>query len=191
MEIEVWKPIEGYEDRYEISNLGRVKSLERRIRIANGRYRVKKQNILKENRALPYTMVHLSEKPFYVHRLVANAFCDNPCGYNEVNHKNENIRDNRAVNLEWCDHKYNCNYGTRNIRQAAKLINGKWAKSVVQLTLSGEYVATFPSVAEVHRQLGFSKAPITCCCRHYKYYTSSHGYMWMFESEYKNRKYGK
>ena len=47
MEIEVWKPIEGYENRYEISNLGRVKSLERRIRIANGRYRVKKQNILK------------------------------------------------------------------------------------------------------------------------------------------------
>lgn len=155
MEIEVWKPIEGYEDRYEVSNLGRVKSLERRIRIANGRYRVKKQNILKENRALPYTMVRLSEKPFYVHRLVANAFCDNSCGYNEVNHKNENTRDNRAVNLEWCDHKYNCNYGTRNIRQAAKLINGKWAKSVVQLTLSGEYVATFPSVAEVHRQLGF------------------------------------
>ena len=60
MEIEVWKPIEGYEDRYEISNLGRVKSLERRIRIANGRYRVKKQNMLKENRSLPYTMVHLS-----------------------------------------------------------------------------------------------------------------------------------
>ncbi len=185
MEIEVWKPIEGYEDRYEISNLGRVKSLERRIRIANGRYRIKKQNILKGNRALPYTMVRLSEKPFYVHRLVAIAFCDNPHRYNEVNHKNENTRDNRAVNLEWCDHKYNCNYGTRNIRQAAKLINGKCAKSVVQLTLSGEYVATFPSVAEVQRQLGFSRAPITCCCGHYKNYVSSHGYIWLYESEYK------
>lgn len=188
MEIEVWKPIEGYEDRYEISNLGRVRSLERRIRISNGRFRVKKQNIMAGFHASRYSTVRLSGKRFYIHRLVATAFCDNPHGYNEVNHKNENTRDNRAVNLEWCDHKYNCNYGTRSIRQAAKLINGKLAKSVVQLTLSGEYVATFPSVAEVQRQLGFSRAPITCCCRHYKNYVSSHGYIWLYESEYRTIK---
>ena len=187
-EEEVWRPIEGYEDRYEISNLGRVKSLERKVYVGNGYYRTKKQKILKVCYTLPYPMVHLSEKPFYIHRLVANAFCDNPCGYNEINHKNENTKDNRAVNLEWCDHKYNCNYGTRNIRQAAKLINGKLAKSVVQLTLSGEYVATFPSIAEVQRQIGFSRAPITCCCRHYKNYVSSHGYIWLYESEYKTIK---
>ena len=67
-----------------------------------------------------YRRVHHKGVCMYVHRLVAMLFIDNPFNFNEVNHKDENKQNNIVTNLEWCTHKYNCNYGTRNIRSALK-----------------------------------------------------------------------
>ena len=107
---EIWKPID---DRYSVSNLGRVKS-----NYAN------KERILKPFKdARGYLKVDIrhkeTRKSMMVHRLVAFSFIENPDPkkFKEINHKDEDKTNNRIDNLEWCDTKYNVNYGTRNIRK--------------------------------------------------------------------------
>ena len=107
--IEEWRDIKGYEGKYQVSNLGRVKSLNYN--------HTKKEKILSDYpNTYGYLYVNLYKngkgKPFYIHKLVAQAFIDNPNNYREINHKDENKQNNRVENLEWCNRKYNCNYGT-------------------------------------------------------------------------------
>lgn len=112
---EIWKDIEGYEGKYQISNLGKVKSLNYR--------RSGYPGVLKtENNGNGYFALSLCKngvtEHLYVHRLVAKAFITNPDNLPEVNHKKEFETDNNCVdNLEWCNRKYNVNYGTRTQRQ--------------------------------------------------------------------------
>ena len=95
---EVWKPINGYEGRYEVSNLGRVASLN---------YRLKgERHLLKNDMSSGYAQVKLYAHNDFsrrrVHRLVAEAFVNNPNNYGYVNHIDEDKANNRADNLEWC-----------------------------------------------------------------------------------------
>ena len=100
---EVWKSIFDYPN-YQVSNLGRIRSLKR--------YKILKQF----NRPLGYKGIHLNKfgkaKTFAVHRLVAEAFIPNPNKYPCVNHKDENPSNNCVSNLEWCTYQYNNTYGT-------------------------------------------------------------------------------
>ena len=99
---EIWKPIDGYDGVYEVSNMGRVKSDDRKV----WNY-TKKGRILKScDNGHSYLYVRLTngnreEKHAYIHRLVAQAFIPNPDNLPEVNHKNFDKKDNRAENLEW------------------------------------------------------------------------------------------
>ncbi len=151
---EVWRPVVGYEGLYEVSSLGRVRSLDRvhiqpsiqggcqehlysgcilKPRLSKGYHRV---NIWKDN----------SMKSASVHRLVAEAFIPNPRNLPEVNHKDENPTNNNALNLEWCDSRYNKNYGTANKRRAHKL-----KKPIEQLTKDLVHVAYYNSIKEACR----------------------------------------
>ncbi len=128
--MELWKPILGYEGLYEISNLGRVKSLPR---WHNNRFSgyIDKGRFLKPRfDSYGYQMVMLckdkKQKNYLIHKLVANAFIDNPNGYDSINHKDENKTNNCVENLEWCTRYYNNNYGTRNKRMS-ETIKKKYA----------------------------------------------------------------
>ena len=127
---EIWRPIEGYEGLYEISSYGRVKSLEK-YRFNNGGIQLLKEKIMKPLDYNGYKNVNLwkngSKKKEYVHRLVAKSFIPNPDNLREVNHKDENPSNNMVENLEWCDHRYNMNYGTLKERKRNTAIkNGSW-----------------------------------------------------------------
>ena len=98
---EVWKPIEGTDGGYEVSNLGRVMSKMQR------NPRIMPQTI--QRSGYHYVMLHVNNKPTCrrVHRLVAQAFLPNPANMKEVNHKDGNKDNNRADNLEWCTRSHN------------------------------------------------------------------------------------
>ena len=116
---EVWKPIGvhngiDYTGMYEVSNIGRVRSIDRHFVNANGVISYCKGKILSTFVTCQYERVGLSKngklKHISVHRLVAEAFVDNPYDYSEVNHIDENKLNNCADNLEWCSRKYNQKY---------------------------------------------------------------------------------
>ena len=113
MSNEIWKDIKDYEGLYQVSNLGNIKSLEFNNRTTNHQ---KREKLLKSFcNKLGYQRVVLYKnkvkKQLLVHRIVAEAFIPNPNNLPQVNHK-DGVRNNNAIdNLEWCNHKYNCNYG--------------------------------------------------------------------------------
>ncbi len=116
--IEEFRDIPGYEGLYQISNLGNVKSLHYN--------KSNRQVILKPRMSRHgYCRVGLhlkgKSKDFYIHRLVANAFLDNPNNLSDINHKDEDKTNNCVDNLEWLSHKENMNYGTIKQRISATL----------------------------------------------------------------------
>lgn len=106
---EIWKDIEGYEGKYQVSNLGNVRSLNyHRMGIT----KLLKTRKDKDGYNMAFLVRSGYKRPFGVHRLVAQAFIPNPNNYPVVNHKNEIKDDNRVENLEWCTVRYNTLYGT-------------------------------------------------------------------------------
>ena len=113
---EEWKEILGFDILYEVSNFGRVRT---RYSEKNG-YTKEYRIIEPLNNGKGYLRFNWrqskKQRTVYLHRLVAEAFLDNPEKLSEINHKDEYKKNNRADNLEWCSHIYNANYGTRNER---------------------------------------------------------------------------
>lgn len=163
MDEEIWKDIEGYEGLYQVSNLGRVRSLDSWIRSKCNSMRLRKGRIINQRLSLQgYKRVHLSKgntsKHYVVHRLVAEAFIPNPDNLPQVNHINEfDKTDNKVENLEWCTQEYNHNYGTHN-----KRVGEKQSKPVYQYTLDNQLVKVWKSTAECRRN-GFNN--VSACCR--------------------------
>lgn len=173
---EEWLQISGYEGLYEVSNYGRVKSLNY---LGHNKIQILKYGKDKKG----YLFVILQQKgkkrTFKIHRLVATAFLENPENLPQVNHRDEDKHNNYIGNLEWCNNYYNAHYGTAIDRRVEKQINGKLSKSVLQYDLYGNFIAEFPSASEVKRQLGFSQVCISRCCRGER--KSSHGYIWKYK----------
>ena len=170
--LEIWKTAiyksEIYEGLYKISNLGKILSLN-----YNGTGKAKLMN--------PYTnkdgysevvfWKNGERKKCYVHRLVTETFLENPDNLPEVNHKDEDKTNNfvflnedgsvdkEKSNLEWKNHRDNCNHGTRNERSAKAR-----SKKVLQLSLSGELIREWESTAECGRN-GFSQSSVCLCCQ--------------------------
>ena len=155
MNTEIWKSIADYEGLYEVSSLGRVKSLK-----------FGKEKILKPQKdGSGYLQVQLwrngKMKAFKVHRLVAEAFLPNPLGLPEINHKDEVKTNNIVSNLEWASRWDNMHYGTlyeRTTAARSKAVEASKFSDFREIELS------FNSTAEAGRN-GYSSGNVSSCCR--------------------------
>lgn len=195
---ELFKPVLGFEEKYEVSNFGRIKSL-------NYGMRGKEQFRKVQTNKLGYQYISLwkdgKQNMRTVHSLVWEAFNGPvPEGY-EINHMDENPSNNRLDNLNLLTHKQNMNWGTVCERQSkshrgkkdsettrerkSKAMIGKMvnhpgiSKRVVQYTLDDEYVNDYPSTQEAARQTGFSGGCIRECCNGGRRKTHK-GYKWKY-----------
>ena len=190
---EQWKTAvydgEIYEGLYKVSNFGRILSLDyKRSGKAELRTPVETKN--------GYLKVGFSKngeyKECYVHRIVAETFLENPENLPEVNHKDEDKTNNfvflnedgsvdkEKSNLEWKNHRDNCNHGTRNERSAKTRTNGKLSKRVLQFTLDGEFVREWESTMECGRN-GFNHGAVAACCRGEK--PQYKGFIWKYKED--------
>ena len=150
---------------YQISNFGNVKSLN-----------LKGGSLLKPELISGYLRIGLYKnnnyKHYLIHRLVAETFIPNPDNLPQVNHKDENKTNNNVENLEWCDRKYNMNYGTRNEKHFSKL-----RKKVAQYTLDGELIKIWDSTQECTKY-GFHQANVSACAR--GKINTAYGFKWIY-----------
>ena len=157
--METWKAIAGYEGLYEVSDLGRVKSLKHgKVRILNPR---------KDTSGYLQVGIrkYCQRKFLLVHRLVADAFIPNPNNLETVNHKDEVKTNNVASNLEWMSRGDNKRYSANKSVQM-------FDKSTLEL------LATFPSITEAERVTGITCQSISKCCL--GKYKSAGGYKWRY-----------
>lgn len=183
-EIEIWKDVKGYEGKYKISNNGSVLSS-----LTN--------KILKPFKTkggyLAITLCNNgSLKKQYIHRLVAVNFLNNKNKFNEVNHKDENKSNNSVDNLEWCDRKYNENYGTKRERHRmamiGKMTNSDNPRSVKVICLNDNMIFNCIKEGAEYYNIKHTGAIINCC----KHRTKSLGrhpvtnkkLVWMYYDEY-------
>ena len=218
----VRKPIRGYDGYYRVDQFGRVFSDDRTIHVVdNGREYDKfiaGKQMKQRLHSNGYKTVDLTKdgttKRKYVHRLVAEAFIQNPDNLPFINHKDEDKTNNFVENLEWCTNEYNVNYGSAIDRARKKKIgiphtqehNSKIAESlrnyykhhepkhkgkispkrkpIVGISPDGE-VRSFTSATEAAMILNGSQTNISAVCRGRK--KTAYGYKWMFEDDYCGR----
>ena len=168
---EVWKDVTGYEGLYKISNYGKIKALPKYKRL-----KLKKElktYFDKDGYKVVYLYKHSKKKAKKIHRLVAEAFIPNLNNLPQVNHKDEDKQNNKVDNLEWCDAKYNANYGNCQSKKGKKI-----RKKINQYELNGSFIKQWESITEVANYYLTTKQSIISCCKGRS--KSSKGYVWKY-----------
>ena len=189
---EIWKDIKGYEDLYQISNLGRIRSKDRATRNGRCNHCIKKGKILKPTlNQYGYLKVLLwkdkKSKLFTIHRLVAMAFLNKEEDKNEINHIDGNKKNNCVDNLEWVDRR-------GNMRHAVKMgllkpnLPIREKRKIIQKDLKGNVVRIWDSCLNIVEEKGFSDSHIYACCKKNKHRKTAYGYIWEYEKELGDRK---
>lgn len=180
---EIWRDIKDYEGLYQVSNLGRVRSVDRYRKqkgnsVAFIKGKILKQEFKKNSEYLRVVLVKNSVyKHFSVHRLVAEAFIPNPHNYPTVDHINRIKTDNRAENLRWAPYELQA----KNRIIPSQKNRKDQSKPVLQYTLDMVFVKEYPSIGEASRQTGINKANISACCKGKYGCKSAGGYIWRYK----------
>lgn len=180
LENEIWKDIKDYEDYYQVSNMGRVRSLPRWIYYSDGRKYFYDGVLLKQKHDHSgYCQVELTInsklKTCKVHRLVAEAFIPNPNNLPQINHKDEDKDNNCVDNLEWCDSDYNSKYGTKIERGHETLIKTR-GKPVIFTKLSTGEKFIFPAINIGIKELDLDPRTVCRILKKEPYYKTIKGY---------------
>ena len=180
--IEKWKDIEGYENSYEVSNLGRVRSKERTRKFGRATKTFEPKVLKQSEDKDGYYRVNLSKdgkkKRFFIHRLVATAFIENNDDKPVINHMDGNKKNNVVDNLEWCTRSENdlhaFDLGLR------KPTDGGTSKTVLMIdSKTRKVVKKFTSMSEASRETGHSVGRISYSANNKA--TSNGDVIWRFE----------
>lgn len=167
--IEEWQPVVGFEGLYEVSNIGRVRSLTRYKKII--------KPIVTNSGYYQYQLWHKGVRHVeFAHRLVAQTFIPNPGNKSVVNHLDENKLNNSVDNLEWVSHVANCRYGTAIARRTEHFDYSKrrvnnvaqiaaCSKPIIQYDKNGNYIREWKSATECSKETGFSISGIRSVVR--------------------------
>ena len=181
-ETEEWRDIVGYEGEYQVSNLGRVKSLSRFIFNGKGTFLSQEKILNGFKTKKGYIRVELHKKSFAIHRLVAQAFIPNELNKPQVNHIDGDKSNNCVSNLEWCTN------GENQIHAYANGLNyhsdepGRTKRQVCKIDLTtGEILDVYESISLAENSLNLKKCNITEVCKGNR--KSCGGYGWKYVEE--------
>lgn len=156
---EEWRNIKGYEGKYQVSNLGRVKSLNYR---QTGKEKIMNPGLLRKGYLGICLCKNGKQIPVKIHRLVAETFLPNPNNLPVINHIDENPANNRIDNLEFCTIKYNVDYSLA--KQIGQFKNGKLVK-------------VYNALNDTKKD-GFMASAVCLCCKGKR--NQHHGYEWKY-----------
>lgn len=169
---EIWKNIED-NDNYMISNLGRVKSMERTVSFGWSKRTIKSRILKPKDNGNGYKLVRIGNKYLYIHRLTATHFIPNPDNLQEIDHINGNKTDNRVENLRWVTHKDNMNNPITKHK-----MNSCKKKPVLQYTINNELINKWDSISDVEKKLNIDNSTIIRCCKGKQ--KTAGGYKWQY-----------
>ncbi|MBU8715430.1 HNH endonuclease [Brevibacillus parabrevis] len=186
--MEIWQDVRGFEGHYQVSSLGRIRSLTRVVQKRAGghftvRGRLKKTYVNNSG----YECVDLDKEgrthKTTVHRLVASHFCTKPDDATEVHHIDGDRLNNRANNLQWVTRQENVQEtiqrGTHNVEAAHRIAWEKNKKPVEMLTLDGKFIREFPSITDAVKETGALQSKISLVCNGHR--STTHGFRWRFK----------
>lgn len=192
---EIWKDVSGYYGFYQVSNMGRVRSVDRYVDMKDGRVKFIKGQDMKlflDNRG--YCRVPLSKNNklrfLGVHRIVLLAFVPNVMEYPQVNHKNGIKNDNRVDNLEWCTashnqkHAYDAGLKVSSYMGMCGVLHHR-SKPAIQIDFDGNVIRHYESVNMAAIDTGIGAGSIWNCCNGKRKLAG--GYKWMYKKDYEKK----
>lgn len=169
---EIWKDIPNYEGLYQVSDLGRVKSVKRQL--------ILKPMLTKKGYLSVALYKNHSRKIKPIHRLVAQTFLSNPNNLPQVNHKDENKENNCVDNLEFCTNRYNELYGTR-MERVSKNLEHRRITPVNQYDLDGNFIKSWKTAKDAAQSMKIPASSICECCKGTR--NQTHNYIWRYNKE--------